>query len=165
MAKQFTLPTRIWNASKVLSVKSDESGIEWSTLNAAWWWVNEIRIRIPWEIITDSSNYQWVFWQNNTWNSITISNVRFEVAIAAAWTWAAAAFNIYKSSWTAADWINTNAVALFNSAVNLTTNNLSATNVPDTTTVESNRWISLRCTSSDGATNKASDCEIIITYS
>ena len=89
----------------------------------------------------------------------------FGVSKAAAGSGAAAAFNVYKSSGTAADGINTNAVNLFTSAVDLTTNYTSDTNVPDTTTVESGRWISLRCTSSAGATNKAFDLEAIITYS
>lgn len=124
----------------------------------------EIRIRIPGQLVADTANYQGVFWRNNTGASITISNVAFAVAIAAAGAGAAAAFNVYKSSGTAADGINTNAVALFTTAVDLTTTNLSATNVPNTTTVESGRWVSLRCTSSAGATNSASDAEIIITY-
>ncbi len=125
----------------------------------------EIRIRIPGEMVADTANYQGVFWRNTTGSTITISNVKIGVAIAAAWSGAAAAFNVYKSSGTAADWINTNAVNLFTSAVDLWTANTDDTNVPNTTTVEDGRWISLRCTSSAGATNKASDAEIVIAYS
>ena len=136
-----------------------------TALVSSWGAPKEIRIRIPWELIADTSNYQGVFWRNNTWSTITISNVAFAVAIAAAWSGAAAAFNVYKSSGTASDGINTSAVNLFTSAVDLTTTNLSATNVPNTATVENGRWVSLRNTSSAWATNKASDCEVIITYS
>lgn len=141
---------------------------DWTTLNAEWWgwgWApTEIRIRIPWEMVADTSNYQWVFWKNNTWWTITITNVSFQVALVASWSGAACAFNIYKSSWTASDWINTSAVNLFTSAIDLGTTYESLTNVPNTATVESWRWISLRCTSSAWATTKASDCEVIITY-
>lgn len=141
----------------------------WTVINdmRTYVWVSakQIRITIPWELIADTSNYQWLFWYNDTWATITISNVAFTVAKAAAWTWAAAAFNVYKSSGTAADGINTNAVNLFTSAVDLTTSYTSLTNTPNTTTVESGRYVSLRVTSSAGATNKANDAQVIITYS
>lgn len=133
--------------------------------NAWGWSIEPIRIRIPWELIADTTTHQWVFWRNTSWATITISNVAFWVSIAAAWTWASAAFNIYKSSWTITDWIDTSAVNLFTSAVDLTTNNVDDTNVPDTATVEDGRWISLRNTASAWATNKAEDLECIITYS
>lgn len=124
-----------------------------------------IRIRIPWELIADANIHQWIFWRNTTWSTITISNVKIKVAKAAAWAWAAAAFNIYKSSWTDSNWIDTSATNLFTNAIDLTTNYTDDTNVPDTATVEDGRWISLRCTSSAGATNKAEDVEVIIYYS
>lgn len=116
-------------------------------------------------MVADTANYQGVFWRNTTGATITISNVKIGVAIAAAGSGAVAAFNVYKSSGTAADGINTNAVNLFTSAIDLGTANTDDTNVPNTATVEDGRWISLRCTSSAGATNKASDCEVIIAYS
>jgi hypothetical protein len=47
----------------------------------------------------------------------------------------------------------------------LTTNYTDDTNVPNTTTVEDGRWISMRVTASAGATNKASDVEAVIYYS
>jgi hypothetical protein len=37
--------------------------------------------------------------------------------------------------------------------------------VPNTTTVENGRWVTLRCTSSAWATSKASDCQVVISYS
>jgi hypothetical protein len=134
----------------------------WTTLNAS---TTPIRITIPWEQIADTANYQGLYWYNNTGATITISNVAIAVWKAAAWTGAACAINLYKSSWTAADWLNTNAVALFSSAVNLWTWYTSLTNVPNTTTVENGRWITLRCTSSAWATNKWSDAQVIISYS
>lgn len=139
---------------------------DWTTLNAsASGWITPIRITIPWELIADTWFSQWLYWYNDTWATITISNVAFTVSKAAAWSWASCAFNIYKSSWTAADWINTNAVALFTTAVDLTTNYISLTNTPNTTTVESGRYVSLRITASAWATNKANNAQIIITYS
>lgn len=138
----------------------------WTTLNASggWWGVTPIRITIPWELIDDTAVQQGLYWYNNTGATITISNVAFTVSKAAAWAGAACAFNVYKSSGTVADWLDTNAVNLFTSAVNLTTNYTSLTNVPNTTTVESGRYVSARVTSSAGATNKASNAQIIITY-
>ena len=46
----------------------------------------EIRIRIPGEMVADTANYQGVFWRNTTGATITISNVKIGVAIAAAGT-------------------------------------------------------------------------------
>lgn len=140
--------------------------LSWTTLNATWWGgTQKIRITIPGEIITDTSVQQWFYFYNDTGATITISNVAFTVSKAAAWTWAGCAFNIYKSSGTSSDWIDTNAVNLFTSAVNLTTNYTSLTNTPNTTTVENGRYVSARVTSSAGATNKASNAQIIISYS
>lgn len=157
-----------WNTSQILNFTW------WFTTHIPWGTVyniqqfslapKEIRIRIPWELIADTSNYQWVFWKNNTWSDITITNVWFYVWAAASWTWAAAAFNVYKSSGTNSDWINTNATNLFTSAVDLTNTYSSTSNTPNTITVESGRWVSLRVTSSAWSVNKAQDLECIITY-
>ena len=122
--------------------------------------VEPIRIRVPWELVQDTSNSQGVFWRNTSWSTITISNVAVWVGTAAGTT---CSVNIYKSSGTAADWLNTNAVNLFTSAIALGTGYTSDTNVPNTTTVENGRWVTLRVTSSTG-TPKASDLEAIITY-
>jgi hypothetical protein len=54
---------------------------------------------------------------------------------------------------------------LFNSAIALGTAYEDLTNTPDTATVENGRWLSIRVTSSAGATNRASDLQFIITYS
>lgn len=135
-----------------------------TTLNASVSGGKEIRITIPGEIIADTTYQQWLFFYNNTGTTITISNVAFTVSKAATWAGSVCAFNIYKSSGTAADWLDTNAVNLFTSAVDLTTNYTSLTNVPNTTTVESGRYVSVRVTSSAWATNKASNAQIIITY-
>jgi hypothetical protein len=146
--------------------------VNWTSLLWSWnieisgggWWPIQHRITIPWEQVADTANYQGLYWYNDTWVTKTISNVAFAVWKAAAWTWAAAAYNIYKSSGTEADWLNTNAVALFSSAVNLWTWYTSLTNTPNTTTVEAGRWVSLRCTSSAWSTNRASDLQCIITF-
>lgn len=123
------------------------------------------RITIPGELIADTSNYQGLYFYNDTGATITISNVAFAVWTVASWSWAALACNIYKSSWTASDWLNTNAVNLFTSAVSLWTSYTSLTNVPNTTTVENGRWVTLRVTSSAGATTRASNLQAIISYS
>lgn len=119
-----------------------------------------IRIRVPWELVQDTTNSQGIFWRNTTGSTITISNVAVWVATAAGTT---CSVNIYKSSGTAADWLNTNAVALFSSAIALGTWYTSDTNAPNTATVEAWRWVTLRVTSSTG-TPKASDLEAVITY-
>ena len=105
-----------------------------------------------------------MYFYNDTGSAITISNVSFHVATAASGTGAAAAFNVYKSSGNPAEGLDTNAVALFASAIDLGATNNSITNVPTTATVEAGRWVSVRCTSSAGATNKAQNAQIIITY-
>lgn len=161
LTKQDTLVS--WTNIKTVNNES----LLWTwNITISWWgWTTPFRITIPWEQIADTSNYQGLYFYNNTGATITISNVAFAVWKAAAWTWAACAFNLYKSSGTAADWLNTNAVALFTTAVDLWTWYTSLTNTPNTTTVENWRWITLRITSSAGSTNKASDAQCIITYS
>lgn len=143
--------------------------INWTSILWSWDIVvvttKQHRITIPGEQIADTSNYQWLYFYNDTGATITISNVAFAVWKAAAWSWAACACNIYKSSWTAADWLNTNAVNLFTTAVDLWTWYTSLTNVPNTATVENGRWVTLRVTSSAGSTNRSSDLQCIITYS
>lgn len=126
--------------------------------------IKQIRITVPWEQVADTSNYQWLYWKNTIGATVTISNVAVCVAKAAAWAGAACSVNVYKSSGTASDWINTSAVALFSSAIALWTSNDSLTNVPTTTTVENGKRISLRVTASAWGTNKASDLQCIITY-
>ena len=134
----------------------------WATAPA--WAPKEIRIRVPWQLIADTSNFQWLYWRNTTGATITVTNVAVWVGTAAAWAWAACSVNVYKSSGTAADWLNTNAVNLFTSAIALTTSYTSDTNAPNTATVEAGRWVTLRITASAGATNFASDLEAVITY-
>ena len=128
-----------------------------------WWWPEKLRITIPWELIADTANYQWLYFKNESWASWTISNVAIAVWINASGTWSACAINLYKSSWSESDWINTSATALFTSAVDLGTTYSSLTNTPNTTTVENGRWLSLRVTSSAWATRRASDMQVIIT--
>ena len=125
----------------------------------------EIRITIPWEQVSDTSNYQWLYWKNTTGTTITIGNVAICVGKAASWSGAACSINLYKSSGTVSDWINTNAVALFSSDIALWTSNDSLNNKPTITTVENGKWVSLRVTASAWATNKASDLQCIIMYS
>ena len=158
----------IWDWSSWVENLVDLTGgvswILWIANGGTWQTTNEIRIRIPWELIADTAVQQWVYWRNTTGRTLTISNVEIWVWKAAAWAGASASFNVYKSSWTAADWINTNAVNLFTSAIDLTTWYTDDTNVPNTTTVEAWRWITARILASAGATNKANTAEIIIHY-
>lgn len=147
--------------------KLDNTGTKYLRDDGTWqtvtsWAPKQFRITIPWEIVADTSNYQWLYFRNTSWASWTITNVYAAVGKAAAWTGAAAAFNLYKSSGTNSDGINTSATNLFTSAVDLGTWYTSSS-TPNTTTVEDGRWLSLRVTSSAGATNKASDLQVIIT--
>ena len=150
--------------------KLENSGTKYLRDDGTWQTVSggssskEIRITIPWQLSQDTGNYQGLYWKNTTGATVTISNVAVCVGKAAAGAGAACSVNIYKSSGTASDWINTSAVALFSSAIALGTSNDSLTNVPTTTTVENGKRISLRVTASAWATNKASDLQCIITY-
>lgn len=122
------------------------------------------KITIPWEQILDTTNYQGLYMYNDTGSTITISDVDIVVGKAAAGSGAAYTVQLYKSSGTASDGLNTNAVNLFTSAIALGTGYTSLNNVPNTATVESGRWITARVTASAGATNRAADAQIIITY-
>lgn len=134
------------------------------TLSASWSSGTKHKITIPWQVVLDANNYQGLYLYNDTGATITITNVDIAVGIAAAGSWAACTVQLYKSSGTAADGLNTNAVALFSSAIALGSANTSLNNVPNTATVESGRWVTLRVTASAGATNFASDLQCIITY-
>lgn len=142
------------------------SGVKWFYDLPAWGggWAKEFRITVPWELTADISNYQWLYFRNTSWATWTISNVAVVVWVAASWTWAALACNVYKSNGVDSNGINNSVIALFSSAISLWTGYTSLTNVPTTTTVENGRWLSARITSSAWATNRASDLQIIITY-
>ena len=177
--KTMTWSTNILTASLLksatteINVSSATAPTTWQVLTATSWttatWQTpsgvpkELRITIPWEQIADINAYQGMYFKNTSGNSWTITNVAVSVAKAAAWSGAVYSINVYKSSGTASDWINTSAVNLFTSAIALWTGNDSLTNVPNTTTVENGRWLSLRVTSSEGATNKASNLQVVIT--
>lgn len=120
----------------------------------------EIRIRIPGQLVADANNHQGLWWYNNTGGSITLSNVSFSLSSTPG---TSASFNIYKSSGTSSNGIDASAVNLFTSAVTISTGSyVSATNVPDTTTVESGRFVSLRVTALSGTA--PIDLEAIISY-
>lgn len=118
---------------------AEDTAFEAYTPSTWWGWPQKLRITIPWELIADTSNYQWLYFKNESGASWTISNVAIAVWINASWTWAACAVNLYKSSWTDTDWINTNAVNLFTTAVDLWATYSSLTNTPNTTTIEDGR--------------------------
>lgn len=120
----------------------------------------KFKITIPWEILADTTYSQWIFLYNDTDTDFTINNVNVRVAWASNWT---CSINLYKSSWTNADWINTNAVALFTNPIALGTTYLSGTNVPNIVTIEPWRFVSLRVTDSTWTT-LASDMQVTINY-
>jgi hypothetical protein len=117
------------------------------------------QFRMTWwqELVADTAGYQGFFWYNDTGSSITISNVGVFVAKAGT----TCSVNIYKSSGTAADGLDTSAVNLFTSAIALGSGYTSPTNVPNTTTVESGRWVTARITAVAWA---PANMQIIVTY-
>lgn len=117
----------------------------------------QFRISIPWELVADTAGYQGLFWYNDTGASVTISNVAVVVAKAGT----TCSVNVYKSSGTASDGIDTSAVNLFTSAIALGSGYTSLSNTPNTTTVESGRWVSARVTAVAGA---PANLQIIVTY-
>ena len=132
----------------------------WATPSGGGGAPKEIRIRIPGSIAADANIHQGLWWYNNTGASVTLSNVAFTIAVTPG---TSCAFNVYKSSGTASNGIDTSAVNLFTSAVTISTGSYtSLTNVPNTTTVESGRFVSLRCTAVSGTA--PSDVEAIISY-
>lgn len=102
---------------------------------------------IPWEQIADASNPQGMFYRSLV--DTYLLPVNSFVRTAAAWTWAACAWNVYK--WT------TN---LFTSAQNMATNDSFDEKRPNTNTISAWDIITLRVTSSAWATNKASDLQV-----
>jgi len=146
------------------NITVDSKGRITAASNGSWWSSTKtIQLAIPWVQAVDASNAQQQR-RNNTGSTITISNVAVAVGKPAAWSWAAYTVNIYKSSWTASDWINTSATALFSSDIALGTAAEDLTNTPTTTTVEAWRTITIRVIASAWATNFASDASFTITY-
>ena len=144
------------SAGKYLT--NDGTNVSWGTVAGGG--AKEIRIRIPGSLVADANNHQGLWWYNNTGSSITLSNVSFSIASTPG---TSVSFNVYKSSGTASNGIDTSAVNLFTSAVTISTGSyVSATNVPNTTTVESGRFVSLRVTAVSGTA--PIDLEAIISY-
>lgn len=102
------------------------------------------RIQVPWEVVADASNPQWAPLLNVKRDSYLLP-VNSAVITAAAWAWAACAWNVYKG-----------ATNLFTSAQDMTTNSTFDEKRPNTNTISAWDNITLRLTSSAGATNKAS---------
>lgn len=133
--------------------REDDSSSSWNV-------VKNFKVTIPWEILADTIYSQWIFLYNDTDEDLIINNVNVRVAWASNWT---CSVNLYKSSWVDADWINTNAVALFTNPIALGTTYLSATNAPNITTIEPWKFVSLRITESTWST-LASDMQVTINY-
>jgi hypothetical protein len=106
----------------------------------------ERRITVPGEVIADASNSQGMWYQGNAQDSLYIFDVSAWVITAAVGSGAACAFNVYYGS--------TN---LFSSAVDLTTSTSSLDNQPNTVLIPPSQNMTLRLTSSGGASNKASN--------
>lgn len=102
-------------------------------------------ISIPGELITDASNPQGL-WLLNVKRDAYLLPVCTAVWTAAAGAGAACAYNVYKG-----------ATNLFTAAPDMTTSATLNDQRPNTNTISSGDNVSLRITSSAGATNKASD--------
>lgn len=109
----------------------------------------ERRITIPGEQITDATNPQGMWFQGNDSDSLYIFDVSAWVLTAAAGAGAACAYNIYAG-----------ASNLFLSAVDLTTNTSVLHSQPNTVLIAPSLNLTLRLTSSAGATNKASNFQV-----
>jgi len=109
----------------------------------------EFKISIPWEVVADASNPQWVWYLDLKYDWYLLP-VNATVRTAAAWSWAACSYNIYNAS-----------TAMFTTAPDLTTNQRLIDQRLTSLQYISNDWnpnnISLRIIASAGATNKASD--------
>lgn len=137
----------------------------WVAVWAGWSTSQTLRITIPWDFTANTTGYQWLYFRNTSWVNWTISNVSVSVWVNASWGTPDCSVQLYKSSWTLADGVNTNAVALFSSNISLGTNYESLTNVPNVTTVENGRWLSMRIMTNTGTTRRAADLQLIITLS
>lgn len=102
-------------------------------------------IKIPGEIISDTTASQG-WWHQDIEVDSYLLPVDVSVLTAAAGAGAACAFNIYK-----------NATALFSTAPNFVTANVLRAQRPTTKAISAAETVSLRITSSAGATNKAAD--------
>jgi len=104
-------------------------------------------ITIPWEQVADASNPQGMYYRSLL--DTYLLPVNSFVRTAAAWAWAACAWNVYK-------W----ATNLFTSAQDMTTSATFDEKRPNTNTITAWDIITLRVTSSVWATNKASDLQV-----
>lgn len=104
-------------------------------------------ITVPWEQVADASNPQGMFYRSLV--DAYLLPVNSFVRTAAAWAWAACAWNVYK-------W----ATNLFTSAQDMTTSATFDEKRPNTNTITAWDIITLRVTSSVWATNKASDLQV-----
>lgn len=125
---------------------------------SAWSWIlKEHKTTIPWEVLTDTLNYQWLYLYCN--KSITITNVDIVV-----WknAWTSLKVNLFKSSWVDSDWINTNATKIFTNDISLWTTYKSLNNIPNVANIEAWRYVSLRIM--ETLWTYATDLQLIITY-
>lgn len=104
-------------------------------------------ITIPWEQVADASNPQGMYYRSLI--DTYLLPVNSFVRTAAAWAWAACAWNVYK-------W----ATNLFTSAQDMTTASTFDEKRPNTNTISAWDILSLRVTSSAWTTNKASDLQV-----
>lgn len=104
--------------------------------------------RIPWEQVADASNSQGI-WEADIDFDAYLLPVNSAVRTAAAWAWAACAWNVYA-----------NTTNLFTTAQDMTTSSTYNERRPNTNTILAGNTVSVRVTSSAWATNKASDLQV-----
>lgn len=104
-------------------------------------------VTVPGEQVADASNPQGMYYRSLI--DTYLLPVNSFVRTAAAGSWAACAWNVYK-------W----ATNLFSSAQDMTTNATFDEKRPNTNTISANDVVTIRVTSSAGATNKASDLQV-----
>lgn len=120
----------------------------WTEITQAWWggWLTDFQIEIPIDLTSDTSNHIWRTLLNRTWWDLTATSVDLRLDKNAQWTTPDVSVQLYISSWTLADWIDTSAVNMFTSALSMGWNYESNWNVPDTAVIWNWKYLSARIT-------------------